>query len=87
MPNMAPTHYLEYLLNNRAKRAKSFAAVATNGQGVFATLNMISRLLLQKFTREMETRSASETPSAASPGTGNPMAINRSRSGNIPRLR
>ncbi len=85
MPNMAPTHYLEYLLNNRAKRAKSFAAVATNGQGVFATLNMISRLLLQKFTREMETRSASETPSAASAGTSNPMAINRS--GNIPRLR
>jgi hypothetical protein len=30
----------------------SFAAVATTGQGVFATLNAISRLLLQKFARE-----------------------------------
>ena len=52
MPNVAPIHYLEYLLNNRGKRTKSFPVVATTGQGVFGTLNSISRLLLHKFTSE-----------------------------------
>ena len=70
MPNVAPPHYLEYLLNNRSKRVKSFAAVATTGQGVFATLNTISRLLLQKFTRESVD---AETPaSVGGAGHGRP---------------
>ncbi len=54
MPNVAPVHYLEYLLNNRGRRVNSFVGVATSGQGVFATLNAISKLLLQKFARETE---------------------------------
>ena len=54
LPNPAPTHYLEYILNNRKVRVPSFEAVATSGQGVFTTLNAISRLLLQKFARESE---------------------------------
>src|SRR6266403_1163033 len=49
MPNSAPTHYLEFVLNNRRVRVPSFPVVATNGQGVFGTLNAVSRLLLQKF--------------------------------------
>ncbi len=54
MPNVAPVHYLEYLINNRGRRVNSFVAVATTGQGVFSTLNAISRLLLQRFAREAE---------------------------------
>jgi signal recognition particle receptor subunit beta len=54
MPNVAPVHYLEFLLNNRTTRVHSFAGIATNGQGVFPTLNAISRLLLQKFARDAE---------------------------------
>jgi signal recognition particle receptor subunit beta len=54
MPNPAPPHYLEFTLNNRRVRVPSFPAVATTGQGVFATLNAISRLLLQKFARETD---------------------------------
>jgi signal recognition particle receptor subunit beta len=54
MPNPAPIHYMEFLLNNRKTRVPSFQAVATSGEGVFGTLNAISRLLLQKFAREME---------------------------------
>jgi len=54
MPNPAPIHYMEFLINNRKIRVPSFQAVATSGEGVFATLNAISRLLLQKFAREME---------------------------------
>jgi signal recognition particle receptor subunit beta len=67
MPNVAPVHYLEYLLNNRSRRVHSFVATATTGQGVFATLNAISRLLLQKFARETEESSAKtqKAPAAA----------------------
>jgi hypothetical protein len=54
LPNPAPPHYMEYILNNRRVRVPSFSAVATTGQGVFGTLNAISRLLLQKFARENE---------------------------------
>src|SRR6266705_5730696 len=58
MPNPAPLHYLEFVLNNRRVRVPSFPAVATNGQGVFGTLNAISRLLLQKFAKENEQAAA-----------------------------
>ncbi len=51
----APVHYLDFVLNNRKVRVPSFVGIATSGQGVFATLNAISRLLLQKFARENET--------------------------------
>src|SRR5208283_2607896 len=33
MPNPAPVHYLEYVLNNRRVRVPSFVGVATTGQG------------------------------------------------------
>src|SRR6202166_5338506 len=46
--NPAPVHYLDFVLNNRKVRVPSFVGIATSGQGVFATLNAISRLLLQK---------------------------------------
>src|ERR1043166_5151105 len=42
MPNPAPVHYLEYILNNQRIRVPSFVGVATTGQGVFATLNAIT---------------------------------------------
>jgi signal recognition particle receptor subunit beta len=60
MPNVAPAHYLEFILNNRKTRVPSFEAVATSGQGVFNTLNTISRLLLRKFAREMEQQAANK---------------------------
>lgn len=58
MPNPAPTHYLEFVLNNRRTRVPNFPAVAMNGQGVFGTLNAVSRLLLQKFAKENEQAAA-----------------------------
>ena len=68
MPNPAPVHYLEYILNNRKVRIPSFAAVATSGQGVFATLNAVSRLLLQKFAYENQQAASKQTGTTASPG-------------------
>jgi mutual gliding-motility protein MglA len=58
MPTSAPPHYLEFVLNNRRTRVPNFPAVAMNGQGVFGTLNAISRLLLQKFAKENEAAAA-----------------------------
>ncbi|MDD2710324.1 MAG: GTPase domain-containing protein [Verrucomicrobiae bacterium] len=52
LPNVTPLNLLEYTLNNRKVRVQSFEAVASTGQNVFATLNAISMLLLQKFTQE-----------------------------------
>ena len=49
LPDAAPVHYMEYLLNNRAVQQPSFSAVATTGTGVFESLNMIARLVLHRF--------------------------------------
>src|SRR6266478_4220998 len=44
--NVAPLEYMEFLLNRRARRVPSFEAVAVNGDGVFDTLNTVSRMAL-----------------------------------------
>jgi hypothetical protein len=40
---------MEYLLNNREVQVPSFGATAHKCEGVFESLNMITRLLLHKF--------------------------------------
>jgi signal recognition particle receptor subunit beta len=81
LPNPAPVHYLEYILNNRPVRVPSFEAVATTGQGVFATLNAIARLLLQKFARDAEAAAASKQsgrlPAAQTALSGIAAAVSR----------
>jgi hypothetical protein len=52
LPNVAPVEYMEYLLNNRDIRVPAFEASAAKCEGVFETLNAITRLLLQKFINE-----------------------------------
>jgi mutual gliding-motility protein MglA len=69
LQNPAPVHYLEFILNNRRVRVPSFVAVATTGQGVFSTLNAISRLLLQKFAQENEAAVAKHQRSASQANT------------------
>lgn len=46
LPGAAPIDYLEYVLNRRATRVPFFEAVATDGKGVFDTLNTVSRMVL-----------------------------------------
>lgn len=65
LPNVAPTTYLEFLLNNRKKRVQSFEVVSSTGQNVFAALNAVSQLLLHKFSKESDgVRSVSPVVSA-----------------------
>src|SRR2546422_8411032 len=49
LPNVAPVEYLEFLLNNREVQVPSFTSTAHRCEGVFETLNMITRMLLHKF--------------------------------------
>jgi mutual gliding-motility protein MglA len=55
LPNVAPTNYLEYLLNNRKRRVQSFESVASTGLNVFATLDAVTQRLLHKFKKENTT--------------------------------
>lgn len=52
LPNAAPVEYMDFLLNNREVQVPSFQACATKCEGVFDTLNMITRLLLNKYINE-----------------------------------
>ncbi len=58
LPNVAPVEYMEFLLNNRDVQVPSFTAVASGCEGVFESLNMITRLLLHKFFNESGRRPA-----------------------------
>lgn len=49
LPDVAPLHFLDFMLNKGAVRQSSFPAVATTGDGVFEALNMVARLVLHKF--------------------------------------
>ena len=52
LPTAAPVEYMEFLLNNRDVQVPAFGATAHKCQGVFETLNMITRMLLNKYINE-----------------------------------
>jgi hypothetical protein len=43
---------MEFLLNNRDVQVPSFCGTAHKCEGVFESLNMITRMLLQKFINQ-----------------------------------
>ena len=61
LPNVAPVDYMEFLLNNREVQVPSFEAAAPKCEGVFETLNMITRMLLHKLLSQ----TSSPKPAAA----------------------
>ena len=65
LPNVAPTNYLEYLLNNRKRRVQSFESVASTGVNVFSTLDSVTQRLLHKFKKENTTLFAGPTKKTA----------------------
>jgi signal recognition particle receptor subunit beta len=58
LSNVAPVEYMEFLLNNREVQVPACAAAASQCEGVFETLNLITRMLLQKFINEGLRKSA-----------------------------
>jgi hypothetical protein len=58
LPTAAPVDYMEFLLNNREVRVPSFTSVASKCEGVFESLNMITRMLLNKNINEGSRKTA-----------------------------
>ena len=58
LPSAAPVDYMEFLLNNREVQVPSFTSVASKCEGVFESLNMITRMLLNKNLNESSRRTA-----------------------------
>jgi signal recognition particle receptor subunit beta len=58
LPNVAPMEYMDFLLNNREEQLPAFPASANQCEGVFETLNMITRLLLHKFINQSQRKAA-----------------------------
>ena len=58
LPSAAPVDYMEFLLNNREVQVPSFTCVASKCEGVFESLNMITRMLLNKNLNESSRRTA-----------------------------
>ena len=58
LPNAAPVEYMEFLLNNREVQVPTFSATAHRCEGVFETLNMITRMLLHKYVNQGQTQHA-----------------------------
>lgn len=52
VPDAAPIEYLDFILNNREVQVPTFEASANKCEGVFETLNMITRMLLHKFLND-----------------------------------
>ena len=52
LPNVAPVHYMDFLLNQRTTRVPTLEAAAFEGSGVFETLNIISKLVLSNFMKQ-----------------------------------
>ena len=52
LPDVAPVEYLDFVLNNREVQVPTFEAAASSCEGVFETLNMITRMLLHKFLND-----------------------------------
>src|SRR2546426_4712346 len=65
LSNIAPVNYLEYVLNNRKRRAQIYQIISITGQNTFASLQAVSQILLHKFSKQ------SDVPQAAAP----PVAI------------
>jgi hypothetical protein len=49
---------MDFLLNNREVEVPSFSGSANKCEGVFETLNMITRLLLHKFINDSNRKAA-----------------------------
>jgi signal recognition particle receptor subunit beta len=58
LPSAAPVDYMEFLLNNREVQVPSFTSVASKCEGVFESLNMITRMLLNKHLNETSRKPA-----------------------------
>jgi mutual gliding-motility protein MglA len=53
LPTAAPVEFMDFLLNDREVQVPSFPSVAHRCEGVVEALNMLTRMLLERFMRQM----------------------------------
>jgi signal recognition particle receptor subunit beta len=63
LPEVAPAHYLDFMLNRRAVRAPSLEAVARESRGVMESLNLIAKMVLSQFIESNKMQQNREMPS------------------------
>lgn len=49
LPDVAPAHYMDFMMNQRSTRVPFFEAIATEGVGVLESLNLIAKMVLSGF--------------------------------------
>jgi signal recognition particle receptor subunit beta len=65
LKEVAPVEYMDFLLNNRDVQVPSFEASAASCEGVFETLNMITRMLLHKLLAQSAGKPAPQAQALA----------------------
>lgn len=56
LDNIAPPYYLNFITNRLKQEMYSFESIATTGEGVYATLNQVSKLVLHKMEQELKVK-------------------------------
>ncbi len=64
VPDIAPVHYLDFVLNQRETRVEFFESVAVRGDGVQHTLNTICKMVMAQFVKENNMELAALTDGA-----------------------
>lgn len=57
LADVAPAHYMDFLLNKRETRVPTMEAIACDGKGVFESLNLIARMTLAAFVKKHNLKS------------------------------
>ena len=52
LENVAPVNYMEFMLNGGEELQPSISSVASEGDGVLETLNMVSKIVLARFIKQ-----------------------------------
>ncbi|MCK5843957.1 MAG: GTPase domain-containing protein [Victivallales bacterium] len=58
LPNIAPAHYMDFMLNQRDTRVPTADATAVECKGVFEALNLIAKMVMAAFMKENNLPSA-----------------------------
>ncbi len=58
LENVAPVHYMDFMLNQRSTRVPYFEASAIQGTGVLESLNLISKMVISTFIQRNKMQAA-----------------------------
>lgn len=65
LPDIAPTEYLDFLLNQGNERVLALNATAVEGAGVYKTLNTICKMVMAQFVKENKMKAGGKSAEPA----------------------